>query len=130
MKSNDVFVKKSGIHGSGVFAKRNFKVGEIVLPWDISNTIQEKEVAKMIEGEKQYVSYMDGKYIVMQDPEKYVNHSCDANTTAKQFCDIAKRDIIKGEEITGDYKEELPPNMCMKCHCGSKNCLGIIESKC
>ena len=128
MKTNDVIVKKSGIHGSGVFAGRDFKTGEIVLRWDISNILPAKEVVKMTEEEKRYISYMDGKYIVMQDPEKYVNHSCDANTTAKQFCDIAKRDIIKGEEITGNYKEELPPNVHMKCNCGSKNCAGIIES--
>lgn len=128
MKINNVIVKKSDIHGSGVFAGRDFKAGEIVLRWDISNTLFDKEVAKMTQDEKRYISYIDGKYIIMQSPEKYVNHSCDANTTAKQFCDIAKRDITKGEEITGNYKEELPPNVHMKCNCGSKNCVGIIES--
>jgi len=71
---------------------------------------------------------MDGKYVIMQDPEKYVNHSCDANTTAKQFCDIAKRDIKKGEEITANYKEELSPSTEMKCNCGSKNCVGIVRN--
>jgi SET domain-containing protein len=128
MKTNDVLVKKSSIHGSGVFAGRDFKAGEIVLRWDISNTLPDKEVAKMTEDEKRYISYMDGKYIIMQNPEKYVNHSCDSNTTAKHFCDIAKRDIAKGEEITADYKEELPPNVHMRCNCGSKKCVGIIES--
>ena len=53
----------------------------------------------------------------MQKPERFVNHSCDANTTAKNFCDIAKRNISKGEEITGDYSEELPPNTYMECKC-------------
>jgi SET domain-containing protein len=128
MKTNDVIVKKSGIHGSGVFAERDFKTGEIVLRWDISNVLPAEDVMRMTEDEKRYISYMNGKYIIMQDPEKYVNHSCDANTTAKQFCDIAKRDIKKGEEITANYKEELPQNVHMKCNCGSKNCVGIIES--
>jgi|GEM_PF-4697049 hypothetical protein len=78
MKTNDVIVKKSGIHGSGVFAEHDFKAGEIVLRWDISKVLLDEDVARMTEEEKRYISYMDGKYIAMQDPEKYVNHSCDA----------------------------------------------------
>ena len=59
---------------------------------------------------------------------RFVNHSCDANTTAKNFSDVAKRDISKGEEITADYTEELPSNTYMECKCGSKNCKKIIKS--
>ena len=40
----------------------------------------------------------------------------------------ANRDIKKGEEITGDYTEELPPGTYMKCNCGSKKCKKIIRS--
>ncbi|PIR96983.1 MAG: hypothetical protein COT91_03610 [Candidatus Doudnabacteria bacterium CG10_big_fil_rev_8_21_14_0_10_41_10] len=83
MGINDIIEKESGIHGSGVYAGRDFKTGETVLRWDISNTLPHKEVAKMTEDEKRYISYMDGKYIIMQDPEKYVNCSYNANTTAK-----------------------------------------------
>ena len=64
----------------------------------------------------------------MQEPERYVNHSCDANTTAKNPCDIAIRDIKKGEDVTGNYSEELIPNTKMKCNCKSKNCRKIIKS--
>jgi len=37
-----------------------------------------------------------------------------------------KRDIKKGEEITGDYAEEILTGE-MKCNCGSKNCKKIIR---
>ena len=125
MKS--VTVKKSQIHGEGVFAARKIKKGEIVLRWNNSHKLTKKEVHKLSEKEKRYISFIKGEYILMQPPERYVNHSCDANTYAKNFCDIAKRDIKKGEEITADYSEEGVP-VDMKCNCGSKNCKKIIKA--
>lgn len=127
MKSDQVIVKKSRIHGKGVFAAQDFKKGEVVLHWDTSHVLSKQEVEKMSEEEKRYVSFLDGKYIAMQTPEKYVNHSCAANTKAEDFCDVAIRDISKGEEITADYSKELPPGFSMKCNCGSKNCQKIVS---
>ena len=128
MKTNSVIVKNSKIHNKGVFAARNFKTGEIVLRWDTSNELIDEEVKNISPELKEYVTVLDGKNILMQEPERYVNHSCDANTTAKQFCDVANRDIKKDEEITANYREVLPPNYSMKCNCGSKNCVGTITS--
>jgi SET domain-containing protein len=124
----DIVVKESKIQGKGVFASRNFKKGEIVMKWDISRQLTKSEVDKLSENEKRYVAYVDRKYILMQPPARYVNHSCDANTYAENFCDIAKRDIKKGEEITGNYAEEDIPEQSFECKCGSKNCRKIIKS--
>lgn len=128
MISDNVVVKKSLIEGKGVFASRNFKKGEIVLHWDISQTLSKEEFEKMSSEDKKYVTFLNGKYVLMQKPEKYVNHSCDANTFAKDYCDVAIRDIIQGEEITADYTGELPPGTNMACTCGNKNCKKIIKS--
>ena len=128
MTNDNVIVKKSAIHDKGVFAARNFKAGEIVLRWDTSNVLSENDVNNLTEDEKRYVTFLDNKYVSMQSPERFVNHSCDSNTTAKQFCDVAKFDINEGDEITADYREELPPNTHMKCNCGSKSCVGFITS--
>lgn len=125
----DVIVKKSEIEGKGIFASRDFKKGEVVIKWDISHQLTPEEVKKLPETEKRYIANLEGRYILMQSPAKYVNHSCDANTYADNFCDIAKRDIKKGEEITADYSKEAVPDLNMKCRCGSKNCRGIITSK-
>ena len=124
----DIIVKESKIDGKGVFASRNFKKGEIVVKWDISRQLTKEEVDKLSGNEKRYVAYMEGKYILMQPPARYVNHSCDANTYADNFCDIAKRNIKKGEEITGDYAEEDIPGQSFECKCGSKNCRRIIKT--
>ena len=132
MKTDKVIIKKSKIHSYGVFTNKDFKKGEIVLKWNTSKTLSKKEVNKLSDNEKQYIIHMNNKYILLPAPEKYVNHSCAANTTAKQFCDLAKRNIKKGEEITANYeenyKEKLPTNNYKKCNCGSKNCKGIMTS--
>jgi SET domain-containing protein len=124
----DVIVKKSQIHGLGVFASRNFKKGEVIIRWDISRKLTKKEVDILPEEEKRYIVYLDGEYILMQHPARYVNHSCDANTYVNNFCDVAKRDIKKGEEITANYSETMAPGESMECKCGSKNCRRIIKA--
>jgi len=126
--AKDLIVKKSKIEGKGIFADRDFKMGEIVVRWDISHQLTPEEVKKLPETEKRYVDYFKGKHILMQSPAKYVNHSCDANTYADNFCDIAKRDIKKGEEITANYSETTGINEFMKCRCGSKNCRRVIRA--
>ena len=126
----DVVIKKSKIHGKGVFAARDFKKGEIVIDWaTCSNTLTKEEVDKVPKSQKRYVSYLGkGKYVFFKSPGKYVNHSCDSNTKPINGCDVAVRDIKKGEEITADYVREKVPGLNMKCKCGSKNCRGIIKT--
>ncbi len=125
----DVIVRKSKIEGKGVFANRNFKKGEVVLKWDTSHELTKEDADKLSEKEKKFVPFVHGKYLLLQSPERYVNHSCDANTHAGNFCDIAKRDIEKGEEITANYSETSAEYERMKCKCRSKNCRGIITSE-
>jgi SET domain-containing protein len=117
----DIVVKKSKINGKGVFAKRDFKKGEIILQWN-PKIITKIESDKLTIKQKNYLFHEKNKYFLMQVPEKYVNHSCEPNTTAKDKSDIAKRDIKKGEEITSSYSK-----VGFKCKCGNKNCRNIIN---
>lgn len=121
-----MLIKKSKIDGSGVFASRDFKAGEIVLKWNVSNKITKNKIKHISSSDKKYISYFDGSCFLMQPPERFVNHSCDPNTFPKDFCDIAKRDIKKGEEITTNYLD-VCNEINMKCNCGSKNCKGVIK---
>ena len=127
MKTMEVIVKESKIHGKGVFALRDFRKGEVVIRWDISHQLTPEQVKKLPKSEKDYVAFVDGKYIAMQPPARYTNHMCDANLCVKDFCYVAKRDIKKGEEIGEDYAEDETPGFRMKCNCGSKNCRKIIR---
>jgi len=129
--STNVVVKKSKIHGKGVFAARDFKKGEVVINWaDCSETLAKKEMHALPAAKKKYVSYLGrGKYVLFKSPGKFVNHSCEANTKAINGRDVAVRNIRKGEEITANYIEEKGPGLSMRCNCGSKNCRGIITSE-
>jgi SET domain-containing protein len=116
---SDVIVKKSKIEGFGVFAGKNFRKGEIVIQWDFSHMLTKADLKELPEEEKRYVAYLNKKYILMQPPARFVNHSCD----------VAKRDISKGEEITSDYSGTETKDFEMKCTCGSKNCRALIKRK-
>lgn len=127
MKTDKVFVTKSKIDGQGVFAAKVFRKGEVVLHWDTSHILLEEGYQKLSEKDKGYVAFLGSRYVSMQEPERYVNHSCEANTDAENFADVATRDIQKGEEITSDYSKDMPPGLEMICNCGNKNCQRIIK---
>ena len=102
-------VKKSDIQGKGVFANRDFKKGELVIRYNLKQLTKE-EFDDLSKSEKHYTDFHDGSYWLFQIPERYVNHSCDANTrqilNQEVKCDVAIKDIKKGEEITSDYSKE------------------------
>ena len=121
-----MIIGDSKIQGKGIFANRNFKKGKIVMRWDTSIALIESEARKIPKKERRYLVFSNGVYIVSQSPEKYLNHSCKPNTMEKNYCDVAIRDINKGEEITTDYSLDPPPYIKMKCNCQNNNCKKII----
>jgi uncharacterized protein len=121
----DIIVKKSKINKKGVFVLRDFKKGEAIFKWK-PKKLTETEFAKINENEKHYTMKVGkGKYFLMQPPERFVNHSCNPNTKVKNNCDVAIRNIKKGEEITSDYKSG--GIVIFKCKCGSKDCKDKVK---
>jgi uncharacterized protein len=121
-----IIIKDSAIQGKGVFAGRDFKKGDIVMKWDTSVVLAKKEAEKIPKRQRKYLVFYKGKYILAQPPEKYLNHSCEPNTKEGNLCDIAIRNIVKGEELTTDYSIDAPPHIKMKCNCGCKGCKKIV----
>lgn len=122
----NVFVGESKINGKGVFAAKNFRVGEVVLKWH-PRYLEKAELENYSEEEQKYIYPADdNKYLYMQLPERFVNHSCDPNTkTIDDIKDIAIKNIKKGEEITSDYGHDI--TVSFQCKCGSRNCRGMIK---
>jgi hypothetical protein len=122
----DVETKLSSIHKQGVFALRGFCIGEVVLRWDTSVCISSIETDTIQDTEKGYLHpYSSDRLILVQPPERYVNHSCSHNTEVHNFCDVAIRDIAPGEEITSNYETDGAGHI-FKCQCGSPECRGMI----
>lgn len=125
----DIVIKKSKISGLGVFANRNFRKGEVVLKWRMSKILTKPQADKLSKKLKNYIFRIcRNKYVLQQSPERYVNHSCIANTYVRGTCDIASRNIKKGEEITSNYTPEAI-HVSFKCRCGKKNCRRLIYYK-
>jgi SET domain-containing protein len=125
---SDVVVKDSSIHGKGLFAARPFQKGEVVLKWKIT-WLNQEELARLPESDHIYLGFYEGKTALFGAPERYINHSCDSNTTIGDYCDIASRNIETGEEITSDYSGSFIPGGSMVCTCGSNKCRRIINGK-
>lgn len=125
----DVEIKRSGIDGLGAFALRPFKAGEVVLRWDVSKRVLRRRAADLPDAEKNYLHPYDKEsLLVVQPPERYVNHSCDNNTEVRNLCDVAVRDIQAGEEITSDYETD-GAGLKFECRCGTVKCRGSIGNQ-
>lgn len=125
MKDN-VVIKKSEINGKGLFAGRDFKKGEIILRWN-PKLILKDEIEKLTKKERNYVYFSGSRYYLMQSPERFVNYSCNPNTFVKDFCDVAVRDIAKGEEITTAHEENFENSF--ECTCGSEKCRKLLGKR-
>ncbi len=103
----DVIIKKGNLFGKGVFANRDFKKGEIVIKYNLKPLIQQ-EFENLPEMEKNFTHTHWGVTYLYPSPERYVNHSSSPNThpNLKEQCDVATRDIKKGEEITTDATKD------------------------
>jgi len=125
----DLIVKKSKIHGKGVFANRDFKKGEAVIRYNLKPLTKE-EFNNLPDSEKHFISFREGKYWLFNSPERYVNHSCEPNVNPnfEDKCDFAVKDINEGEEIVTDYRKDDVPGLNMKCHCKTKGCKKIITN--
>ncbi len=123
----DVEVRKSGISGKGIFALRRFQSGETVLRWDTSELVARKDLGAFPEEQRHHLLDFDKDHLfVVQEPERYINHSCNPNTKMGNFCDVAIRTIEKGEEITSDYGGASFVEF--QCQCGAENCRGLIPA--
>src|SRR3989344_5290977 len=97
-EDENVIVHSSVIHGYGVFAKKNFSVGDTDLIWDPTK-LSKKELEKIPTYQKKYINTLhDGTPALMNVPERYVNHSDNPNTKMSKNKDIAIRNIQTGDE--------------------------------
>lgn len=125
--NSSVTVKSSAINGEGVFALRDFRYGEVVVRWDDTREISKDELEQLPLLERKYVEIQKDKTLLVGKPERFVNHSCEANTRPGERCDIASRDIHSGEEVTADYSQFYIPSGQFHCACGSASCRVVIR---
>lgn len=123
-----VTIKPSSIQGQGVFAQRSFHKGEIILQIDDSHIVT-GETTLTPEDWEVNADFFDGKIVLMQEPERSINHSCNPSSYVKTIDGIrqvlAMRDIAEGEEITFDYSINGDNDGTFPCHCGAARCRSV-----
>jgi SET domain-containing protein len=124
-------VRESKIQGKGVYATQNINEGEVVLEIDDSHVVRNPSKLTAYQNEYECDYLADGKIVLMQVPEKFINHSCNPTTYVKTINGTRKvlaiRDIKKGEEITYDYSINGYNEGSFNCYCGSENCRGVYQ---
>jgi uncharacterized protein len=128
----DVEVRQSGIEGLGVFAMRPFRKGEAIHELDDSRIVD--DLHPLGPGDDaRHCDYLEaGTVVLMQPPERHINHSCDPNSYVKTLRGrrlvIALSDIQPGEEITYDYSINGGGDTVWTCHCSAARCRHQIHS--
>lgn len=105
-----VEVKPSGIHGMGLFAKRDIPNGTNIMIIS-GESIDEDECVRREDDENNvYIFWNGDKYIdtINTSEIKYINHNCDYNCEVTERDEdtlflTAAKDISAGEELTIDY---------------------------
>ena len=137
-KRKPYMMKGNSIAGYGIYAKRNFKKGELIFEGEgraqriitkrfVDNNWNEDDKMHF----RRYAYPVSEELFILwdEDPSCWApqNHSCDPNTEFDGLNVVATRHIREGEELTLDYATFLDENMePFQCHCGSGNCRGLI----
>ena len=125
-----VEIRKSEKHGNRLFALKDFKKGESLYSLKKGRIVKHNEIQNLSEWEKIHLDQIGkNEYEVIEPPGCYVNHSCDPNVEEQDRIGYALKDIKKDEEITIDYDKIAYFEKPFECHCGSKNCRGLVRSR-
>ena len=103
----DVLIGKGTLNDKGVYANRDFAKGEVVIQYRLK-PLTNTEYESLPVGEKMFTHAHWGQFFLYSEPERYLNHAENPNTyqDLDKKCDVALRDIQKGEMITTDARKD------------------------
>lgn len=114
--------------GKGLFAKRDIRKGEVIFKFtgkliDFNQTVNRQDNF----GDPLQIG--KNLYINLEEPMRFINHSCNPNTGIKNdIILIALENIRQGEELYFDYSTTMDEeHWIMQCKCGNTNCRKIIK---
>lgn len=137
-------VRRSPIHGRGVFARRTVAAGTPVLEYTGERIGNEEARARYAETDGRKVTYLlrldartsiDGA--VGGGPARFVNHgclpSCELLVHKKRVFLITRRRVRPDEELTFDYHLVVRGDVDLEtakkaapCRCGARRCRGTM----
>jgi len=125
---DDIVVRNAGGKGKGVFARRDFRVGEFIFRRRHGRKVAAADLPLLSEEETRHLCELDFDLsAVLLPPGCYLNHSCDPNAMRKGVKVFAWRDIAAGEEITIDYRlNAFDETSRLECRCETAVCPGLV----
>ena len=127
------FAEKSLIHGMGLFARRDIPCGTLIAEY-LGPKIPREVGSRLAEEGNVFVFSLSRKWDIdgsfPYNIARFANHSCNPNAeaieTGGRIFLRAKTTILKGTEITYDYKYTLGGREEEPCLCRASNCTGYI----
>jgi hypothetical protein len=138
-------VRRSGVHGKGVFALKPIEPGETLIEYTGEVISWQQALDRHPHDPSQpdhtfYFQLDDGKRVIDAlyggNAARWINHACDPNCEADEVDGRvfikALRPIAPGEELFYDYRlsidERLTPALKKRfeCRCGAENCRGTM----
>ena len=137
-------VRRSGVHGRGVFALQDIAEGEIIVEYAgkrISyEESQDRHPHDPANPHHTFFFQIDGDHVIDGgdggNSARWINHSCDPNCFAEEMDGrifiSALRNIHAGEELGYDYgliiDERYTPKLKAEygCRCGAPDCRGTM----
>ncbi|CCD35495.1 Proteins containing SET domain [Candidatus Paraburkholderia kirkii UZHbot1] len=144
MSSRRVTVRRSGVHGKGVFAVKRIAAGEQVMEYKGEHISWKEALRRHPHNPEEpnhtfYFALDDGRVIdgkIDGNNAKYINHSCAPNCEAEEVEGrvyiLALRDIEPDEELNYDYGLVIDGRITKKlrkeyeCRCRAKKCRGTM----
>ncbi|CAN5332625.1 SET domain-containing protein-lysine N-methyltransferase [soil metagenome] len=143
--SRRIQVRRSGIHGKGVFAIKPITAGERILEYKGEVITWPEALERHPHDPSQpnhtFYFHIDDDYVidgkVGGNASRWINHACDPNCEAEAMDDgrvyiHALRKIKPGDELYFDYRlvidERYTPKLKKEyaCWCGSPKCRGTM----
>lgn len=143
-KSRRIQVRRSGIHGKGVYAVQAIAAGETIIEYVGEIITWEEAQARHPhdpdDPNHTFYFHIDAERVIDAlhggNSSRWINHSCDGNCEAAEeggrVFIKALRDIAAGEELHYDYGLIIDERYTRKlkaeypCWCGAANCRGTL----
>jgi SET domain-containing protein len=137
-------VRRSGVHGKGVYAARPIVAGETIIEYT-GEVISWTEALRRhphdpLQPEHTFYFHLDDSHVIdgthNGNAAKWINHACEPNCEAEErdgrVYIHALRDLAPGEELFYDYRLVLDGRHTPKvkkqyaCLCGAPGCRGTM----